>query len=103
MKQLIQLILTFITIFMTACSTSQPIQSSHNSDKDEGFLQKHLNDWLKNDWEPTVKDVDKNSSKRFKLQDYVDKAAVYMKAHPSDENNSNVKKMETLPVIGKQP
>ena len=102
MKQLIQLILTFITIFMTACSTSQPTQSSHNSDTNKGFLQKNLDNWLENDWEPTVKDVDKNSSKRFKLQDYVDKAALYMKAHPSDDNNSNVKRMEALPVIGKQ-
>ena len=101
--------------------------------KDEGSMQKSLDSWLKNDWEPTVsKDkkiqekymekekvsTTKNANNRqssqkeeahyvekkdkpFTLQEYVDKAAAYNKAHPSDYNNSNVKKMESLPVIGK--
>ena len=101
MKQLIQPILTIIMLFMTACATIHTSQSSHNSDNKEGFLQRHLDDWLENDWEPSVKERDENRSRGFKLQDYVDKAALYMKAHPSDENHSNVKKMEALPVIGK--
>jgi len=81
------------------------LTSAHVNNNEKGYLQSHLDDWLKNDWEPTVavKESEANNSKGFKLQDYVDKAAIYMKAHPSDENNSNVKKMETLPVIGKQP
>ena len=89
-------------------------------------MQKSLDTWFKKDWEPTLskdKDIQKKymektktsykktdgkkeeyiekKDKSFTLQEYVDKAAVYNKAHPNDYNNSNVKKMESLPVIGK--
>jgi|FLOH01.1.fsa_nt_gi hypothetical protein len=37
----------------------------------------------------------------FTLQEYVDKAAVYTKSHPADYESSNVKKLESMPVIGK--
>ena len=37
----------------------------------------------------------------FTLQEYVDKAAAYFKAHPHDYENSNVRKLEQMPVIGK--
>ena len=102
MKQLIKPILTFLAFFTISCSTAQPLTSSDENNNTKGYLQKHLDAWINDDWEPTVKESETNGSKRFKLQDYVDKAALYMKAHPSDENNSNVKKMEALPVIGKQ-
>ena len=101
MKQPIQLILTTIMLLMTACSTPKVTNSSQRSDKKSGFLQEHLDNWLQKDWEPAVKEKDKETSERFRLQDYVDKASLYMKAHPSDYNNSNVKKLEALPVIGK--
>lgn len=42
-----------------------------------------------------------DENRNFTLQEYVDKAAVYLKAHPNDDKNSNVKKLETMPVIGK--
>ncbi|WP_297485055.1 hypothetical protein [Sulfurimonas sp.] len=100
MKQLIKLILTIVMLFMTACSAPKVTDSSHKSDKKSGFLQEHLDNWLQKDWNPAVKEKDKETSERFKLQDYVDKASLYMKAHPSDYNNSNVKKLEALPVIG---
>ena len=38
--------------------------------------------------------------KPFTLQEYVDKAAAYRKAHPNDYEHSNVKKLESMPVIG---
>jgi len=102
MKQFTQLTLTLITLFTTACSTPTPTNSSQTDDKKSGFLQRHLDNWLKDDWEPAVKEKEKKeNSKRFRLQDYVDKAALYMKAHPNDYNNSNVKKLDALPVIGK--
>ena len=100
MKQLIQLILTIIMLFMSACSTPKGTEPSHKSNKKSGFLQKHLDSWLQKDWNPAVKEKDKETSKRFRLQDYVDKASLYIKAHPSDYNHSNVKKLEALPVIG---
>jgi len=37
----------------------------------------------------------------FTLQEYVDKAKAYMSAKPNDYEHSNVKKIESLPVIGK--
>lgn len=43
-----------------------------------------------------MEDRDRN----FTLQEYVDKAAVYRKAHPNDYKHSNVKKLESMPVIG---
>jgi len=47
--------------------------------------------------EKYVEDRERN----FTLQEYVDKASAYMKAHPSDEKDSNVEKLKSMPVIGK--
>lgn len=102
MKQLIILFLTLIALLTLSCSKPHPVPSSHSTNNTKGFLQRHLDSWLENDWKPIVKRSETSRSKEFKLQDYVNKAALYMKAHPSDENNSNVKRMEALPVIGKQ-
>ncbi len=91
-----------------------------------GLMQKSLDSWLKNEWTPTVnkdkkiqkkylKKENTNSSdtngtkekyvedkeRNFTLQEYVDKASAYMKAHPSDDKESNVQKLENMPVIGK--
>lgn len=44
-----------------------------------------------------VEDKDRN----FTLQEYVDKAEAYFKAKPHDYENSNVKKLEEMPIIGK--
>ena len=102
-------------------------------------MQKSLDGWLKNDWEPTVtqdKEIQKKymekkniesqkndilvenkeindsnkegkieyvekNDKPFTLQEYVDKAEAYMKAKPDNYEHSNVKKLESLPAIGK--
>ena len=77
-------------------------------------MQKSLDKWLKDEWEPTVnkdkeiqkkypkteKESVKTSERSFTLQEFVDKAVVYRKKTP-DSNNSHVKKVESLPVIGK--
>ena len=44
---------------------------------------------------------EEDTSRNFTLQEYVDKASVYNKAHPSDYKNSNVKRLDSMPVIGK--
>ena len=44
---------------------------------------------------------EEDSNRNFTLQEYVDKAAAYLKAKPNDYENSNVKKLESMPVIGK--
>lgn len=107
-------------------SALNSISKSSAARKHEGAMQKSLEDWIKDDWEPTVsKDkviqkkymkeekgetlvnetkeshfVDKEN-KNFTIQEYVDKAAAYMRAKPNDYNTSNVKKLESMPVIGK--
>lgn len=103
MRQIIQLYLTIITIFFTACSTQSLQKSSHKSDKkpNKGYLQKNLDEWFEKEWDPAVVEKEKDTQKRFKLQDYVDKASLYIKSQPCDENSSNVKRLEKLPVIGK--
>ena len=142
MKQLIiisnALLLSFV---LSSCASSSSnvapsqnnalnsISKSNAGTKKEGAMQKSLNSWLKENWEPTVskdKAIQKKYMKRenaskekssvngtkeshfvdkedknFTLQEYVDKASAYMRAKPNDYNNSNVHKLESLPVIGK--
>jgi len=138
MKQLITTsLITFAFILLNGCATDALVTPSQNGDLNKvsnsngkaksGLMQKSLDNWLKNEWTPTVnkdkkvqnkymKKVDikrKNSSndtekkyvedkeRNFRLQEYVDKATAYSKAHPSDDKDSNVKKLESMPVIGK--
>jgi len=52
------------------------------------------------DGEEKIHYVEKDD-KPFTLQEYVDKASAYRKAHPNDYEHSNVKKLESMPIIGK--
>jgi len=128
MKQLITTTLTAsLFILLSGCATDAPVAPSQNSDLNKisnsngktkpGIMQKSLDSWLKNEWTPTVnkdKKVQKKYLKKedgkkyvekkdrnFTLQEYVDKAEAYSKEHPSDGKKSNVKKLESMPVIGK--
>jgi len=108
--------------------TLNNISKSNASRKKDGAMQRALDSWLKKDWTPTVsqdKEIQKKymekkkeeksntlaektkesqfidkKNKNFTIQEYIDKAAAYMKAKPNDYNNSNVKKLNSLPVIG---
>ena len=129
--------ITFISL--TGCSSTGSVAPSQNQSLNQvspsgkqlkaGYMQHSLDNWLKDEWEPTVqKDetirkkymkkkvvetsdanlskkravvYEEDQEKRFTLQEYVDKAEAYQKAHPSDYENSHAKKMESLPVIGK--
>ena len=103
--------------------------SPSGKDTKTGIMQSTMEKWFEEDWDPTVKqdqeiqkkymkekhitthDKDGNvvekvvyeedKERNFTLQEYVDKAAAYQRAHPSDYEHSNVKKLESLPVIGK--
>lgn len=138
MKQLIIISQAFLALtLLSGCASKTHTSPSQNSalnsiskssaaKKHEGAMQKSLDSWLKDDWEPTVskdKEIQKKymkeekgdtlvnetkeshfvdkENKNFTIQEYVDKAAAYMKAKPDDSNNSNVKKLESMPVIGK--
>ena len=71
-------------------------------------MQKALDNWIKDDWTPTVeKDKDiknKNSDieRDFKLQEYADKIAVYMRENNSSKEPSHYEKINSMPVIGKK-
>ena len=147
MKNFTQLTLTISTvIFLSACGGSSmpaPSQntalnsvSSSSATKKAGLMQTSLDNWLKDDWTPSV-EKDENIRKKymkeqkgttvsksdtvenststtkqestyvedtdrdFTLQEYVDKTGAYIKAHEGEHKASNVKKLNTLPVIGK--
>jgi len=136
MKQLMTTPLTISAfILLSSCATNAPVTPSQNSDLNKisnsngkersGFMQKSLDNWLKNEWTPTVnkdkniqkkylKKVDtkersntteekyvENKERNFTLQEYADKVVAYMKAHSDDEKESHTKKLESMPVIGK--
>jgi len=123
MKLIIQTTLILASfLVLPSCSTATKSYPSQNSDlskytsgtQKSGPMQKRLDKWLKNDWEPRVNadkeiqkkypQTEKNSVKKsersFTLQEYVDKSGVYIKNTP-DTNNSHAKRVESLPVIGK--
>lgn len=118
MKQLITTSLSLICLLSFAgCGSSTPDTPSQNSvlnnistshtGKNDGYMQKGLDNWLTKEWIPTIKKDEKIREKYiekednpFTLQEYVDKSAAYMKIK-GDDANSNVKKMESMPVIGK--
>ena len=107
-------------------SALNSISKSNAGTERKGAMQKSLDSWLQEDWTPTIskdKEIQKKymqeekskssvkksqkshfvdkKDRNFTLQEYVDKASAYMKAKPNDYNSSNVKKVESLPVIGK--
>ena len=99
--------------------------SNSSSKSEKGAMQGILDNFLNNEWSDTmendeeiqekymeevkvennttketdIKHVDKKD-KHFTLQEYADKRAAYVKAHPADHNNSHVHKLETMPVLG---
>ena len=103
--------------------------SPSGKDTKTGIMQETMEEWFQSEWDPTVeqdkeiqkkymkekhivtkdengKTVEKvvyeeDEDRNFTLQEYVDKAAAYRKAHPNDYEHSNVKKLESMPVIGK--
>ena len=113
------------TVAPSQNSALNSISKSSAAKEEKGMMQNSLDNWLETDWEPTVskdKEIQKKymqkatndkkevgskvtyvekEDRNFTLQEYVDKAEAYMKAKPNDYEHSNVKKVESLPVIGK--
>ena len=82
--------------------------------KGEGSMQKSLDEWTEEEWDPTFEGdkeqvaKDKNASDHFTLQHYMDKRQKYLKAEEEKWEKSGKKKpdahyekMNRLPVIGK--
>lgn len=100
---------------------SPVISPKHTTDR-PGYMQKIMDNFLENDWSPTLskdKEIQKKYMKKrdnmeegseelyeedkkraFTLQEYLDKATAYSEARPSDYNSSNSKKLNKMPVIG---
>ena len=110
--------LFFILFSLNACSSNTSPNPSQNSalnsithatqDSKNGSMQNSLNTWFKTEWTPIVK-KDKKISKNytdenrsFTLQEYVDKAVIYHKENSNSEIDSHSKKINSMPVIGKQ-
>jgi hypothetical protein len=103
---------------LSACTTNEHLHPSQNAQvnlladhkqaKENGFLQNNLDSWLNDEWTPniekneTIKSMNKNEQRNFTLQEYVDKMTVYLKEHNSSYQNSHIKKIDAMPVIGKK-
>lgn len=80
--------------------------SPSNQKAPDGGMQKSMTSWFKKEWTPsveknaTIKKREENTSRGFKLQDYVDKATYYIEHEPKSKQPSSVEKVEKLPVIG---
>ncbi len=122
MKQLIsQTNLILSLVFLSGCTThvnTTPSQnevlnslSNSNAKKEKIYwMQNQLNSFFEKEWNPTMKkdkEIQKKYGKKevkksFTLQEFVDKQAAYNKAHPTNTSKSNVKKLESMPVIGNE-
>ena len=119
------------TVAPSQNSALNNISKSSAAKEKEGTMQRSLEKWLKTEWEPSIsqdpeiqkkymkkveteqsEEKSQNSDKKretyveredkpFTLQEFVDKAEAYMKSHPDNYENSNIKKVESLPIIGK--
>ena len=121
MKQLISknsLILSLV--FLSGCATNTTVAPSQNkalnsvtnsnAKKEKSYwMQSHLDNFFEKKWNPAMK-RDKNIQKKygkkegksFTLQEFVDKQAAYKKVDLTDASKSNVKKLESMPIIGKR-
>jgi len=82
--------------YMERQSSSTASTNTNNSSQ-ESNLQVENKDSGKKEKTTYVEKKDKP----FTLQEYVDKAEAYMDEKPNDYKHSNVKKLESLPAIGK--
>lgn len=71
-----------------------------------GAMQKSLDEWTEKEWTPTVekdekiKSMNEDEGRPFTLQEYIDKAEVYMANKPKSDTPSHAEALEQLPVIG---
>jgi hypothetical protein len=113
--------ITSTLIIFTACQKVDGVNPSQNKalnaisgkkEKKSGYMQNALNNWINNEWTPavekdeTIKEQNKNESRSFTIQEYVDKASLYSKEKKiqkdSTPNESHFKKINNMPIIGKQ-
>ena len=77
------------------------------SSKGNDAIQKNLDTWIEKEWTPTVetnesiKEMNTDKDRPFTLQEYADKAGIYMENQPESDTPSHTEELEKLPVIGK--
>lgn len=87
----------------SALNSVSPSNKGNNSD---GMLQKNTDAFIEEDWTPTIeknssiKAINDDKQRPFKLQEYVDKAEIYIDAQKDDGKPSHKEEMDKLPVIG---
>lgn len=108
----------FALLSLSSCSSSQTVNPSQNKALNsvsasnqgtevKGAMQNSLDNWLEKEWTPTVeknetiKTKNEDKGRDFKIQEYVEKIEVYKKESNSSVEESHLKKINTLPVIGK--
>ncbi len=117
MNKLTLLTITTLSILsLTSCNSANGVNPSQNkalnsvtqatNKEEDGAIQKSLDNWLKNEWTPIVekdeaiKEKNKDKSRDFTLQEYVDKSELYIKEHNSSIKNSHSEMMKSMPIIG---
>jgi len=85
---------------------------SRNYKKEKGILQKSLDNWMEEEWNPSFEGNatqaarDENASHNFTLQHYYDKSQIYLEKQEEkkagiEDEPAHYEKMNQLPVIGK--
>ncbi len=99
-----------LTATQTSPTDNQALNSispSKTATSQDGTMQKGLDSWTKEEWRPaieqneTIKAQERDKERPFTLQEYVDKAGVYIENKPEKSGPSHAEKVESLPVIGK--
>lgn len=115
MKTLIMTI--SLALLFTSCSKvdgANPSQNKalntiagKNEKQKSGYMQQKLDNWIERDWTPTVeknesiKEKNKDESRGFTIQEYVDKIKLYTSEQNTTQNESHSQKIKSLPVVGK--
>jgi len=102
-------------------SALNSVSRSDAGKKQKYFMQEQIDDFVAKEWIPTLaknkeirkkyltKHVDaktgeesfaEKQSTTFTLQEGLEKLRAFQKANPQDYSSSNVKKLESMPVIG---
>ena len=86
---------------LNSISPSQPKNDGY------GLLQKKSDAFINEEWTPTleknstIKKMNEEKGRDFRLQEYVDKARIYLEAQPDSNKRSHKEKMDSMPAIGK--
>jgi transposase-like protein len=93
----------------SALQSISPSPTASGANDEHRLLQQKTNTWIEEEWTPrvetneTIKEQNEDVDRPFTLQEYVDKAGVYLQEKEKEQPNmpSHKEQMDELPVIGK--